>query len=79
MSKSAFPKLRWKNTTTKWGPETYTLSRGKGYEWMAVVQKHKDGGGFYWYGGGRNTCREQPTDLATAKAAAMKHVTGKDA
>lgn len=69
-------RLRWKRTTARWGPETFTLSRGPGTQWLAVVQKHNTGPGWFWYGGGRNTCNQPPMELEAAKAAAMAHVVG---
>jgi len=62
-------RLRWRKESIRYGPNTHKLSRGG--EWLAVVQECK--GGWFWYGGGRNTAGN-PTDLETAKSEAMAHI-----
>lgn len=65
-------RLRWRRSAGRWSqPTIHTLSRGDG-PWLAIVQETK-GGGWFWYGGGRNTCGD-PTDLATAKREAAAHI-----
>lgn len=62
-------RLRWRKESIRYGPKTHKLSRGG--ELLAVVQECK--GGWFWYGGGRNTARN-PTDLETAKSEALAHI-----
>jgi hypothetical protein len=56
------------------GPEMHELRRGD--ESLAIVQSYRSGG-YFWYGGGKNTSDEPPQSLEDAKAAAAAHVKGK--
>lgn len=51
-------------------PEAFELVRQEAV--LAVVQYVPGEGAWFWYGAGMNTA-DLPTDLATAKAAAVAH------
>jgi hypothetical protein len=65
-------RFSWRKSVGRWSaPTTYSLYKKGNSQWLAVVQEMKDG--WFWYGGGRNTCAE-PTNLETAKKEAMAHI-----
>lgn len=54
------------------GPTKYEL-REDGERDVMHVQAHGGKPGFFWYGAGVNTCRDEPQGLDEAKAAAKAH------
>jgi len=62
--KSTKPRLSWRKEKQRYGPETRRLSRG-GEDWLAIVQKNKDGS-WFWHGGGQNTY-STPTHRAPSR------------